>query len=246
MMRRIALSLFLMLLLMASNLWASQTYPQFSRDYWAGERDAANGKMWRGIGLGVLGVASIAPSAILIYKATDNPQQFLAWGIVSSIATLGMTFHGFFSIRTGIRERRRAEDFVAEYDASPDSVSLAEERATYLESKKKSAVKIMIFGGALVVQSAVMLTNGIVLAARKRQGRSIGDVKIWPSFLTGGLLLAGGTGIIIGKAMTYGALKDLENRPTDSDAATLSIQPIIQADPVTGELGVGIMGRMLF
>lgn len=237
----------LVVALLVPSLQAEETYPNFSRDYWQSAKKSAEGKKWRGVGLGVLGVASIAPSAILLYKATDNPQKFLAWGVVSSIATLGMTFHGFFSIRTGIKERKTAEGFIGQYDEDPNGVSVEAERESYLEEKKKSTAKIMIFGGALVVQSAALLANGIVLSIRKKNGRDLQDVKPWPSFLTGGLLFAGGTAIMVGKGLTYRSLKKLERSSPPSSATTaLSFRPLIHYDPTSGETGIGLLGELLF
>ena len=222
----------------------AESYPEFSRDYWQQARKSAEGKMWRGVGLGVLGLASIAPTTIFIYKATDNPEKFLAYSIVSGIATLGMTFHGFFSIRTGIKERDTADRFIQSYDDG--NVSPEAERDEYLSSKKKSTIKILIFGGALVVQSAALLANGIVLGVRKKRGEDIHGIKIWPSYLLGGLLFAGGTAIIIGKGIKLHQLNALEASPASSGSAALTFEPIIQYDPATGETGFGLSSRLSF
>jgi hypothetical protein len=231
-------------LVTSASLSHGEAFPDFSRDYWQNARKSAEGKRWRGIALGALGVASIAPTSIFIYKATGNPQKFLAYSVVSSIATLGMTFHGFFSIRAGIKERDKADSFIAAYDEG--TVSLATEQETYLDQNKTSAIKVLIFGGALIVQSAALLANGIVLGVRKKNGADIGGIKIWPSYLLGGLLLAGGSAIVIGKSITLRSLNQLEVSSEKSATAAVAFEPLIQVDPTTGETSFGMSGHISF
>lgn len=234
------------LTLLFASVCVAESYPEFSRDYWVDARKSAEGKKWRGVGLGILGVASVAPTAIFINKAVENPQKFLAYSVVSGIATLGMSLHGFLSIRTGIKERELADRFIAEYDDPQTEVSVDEEREAYMATAKTSTVKLMIFGGALILQSAALLANGIVLSTKKSRGDDVSDIKIWPSYLLGGLLLAGGSAILIGKTVKLRELNRLERTAFDATQKVITLEPMIQYDPATGETGLGMMGTLSF
>ena len=223
----------------------AESYPEFSQKYWEDERDGAKGKMIRGAALGALGVISIAPTAVLTVKAVKNPRKFLAYSVISGIATLGLTFHGFFSISFGGEQRDKAEYFINQYKTDAASVDVVEERAYYLDTEKKSTRKMILFGAVLGAQGAILLANGIVLSIRKRKGLSIDGIKLWPSYLLGGLLFAGGATFVGLKAARYKQLGSLENQPI-SAANALLIRPYISADPVTASLEGGLIGQYAF
>ncbi len=222
-----------------------ETYPEFNRKYWADAQSSAKGKIVRGAILGAVGIASIAPSAILAVKAGKNPRKFLAYSVVSGIATLGLTFHGFFSINTGAAERDRAAAFVRQYDTDPSTVDPAEERSVYLDSEMTSTRKMVLFGAVLGVQGAVLLANGIALSIRKHKGLSIGDIKIWPSYLLSGLLLGGGGAFLGIKSARYKQLGDLEHQAPPV-ANGLLLRPYITTDPLTAAVEGGLLGQYSF
>jgi hypothetical protein len=109
----------------------AESYPDFSKAYWEDGIKKAKAKIWRGAALGVLGVASIAPTTILTLKAVEDPKRYLAYAAFSGIATLGMSFHGFFSIGYGRYQRDKAERFAALYDTEPSAVNADDESAYY-------------------------------------------------------------------------------------------------------------------
>ena len=89
------------ILLVTSNTLA-QSIPALDQDFWENERSLAQGKIKRGAGLAVLGLASVVPSSILVNRAINSPHRYLAWSAVAGIATLGMTLHGFGSVGYGL------------------------------------------------------------------------------------------------------------------------------------------------
>jgi hypothetical protein len=224
---------------------ASESYPEFNQKYWEGEKDNAKGKILRGAILGAVGVAAVAPTTVLTIKAVKNPEKFLAYSLVSGVAAIGLTFHGFFSVSFGAEQRDKADYFINQYKNDPSSVSRDEEQAYYMNTEKKSTAKTIIFGAVLGAQGAILLTNGIVLSVRKRKGISIGGIKVWPTYLLGGLLLAGGTSLAAAKTVHYRQLKQLENNTTWTATAVM-IRPYFRADPDTSSLEGGLMGQWGF
>ncbi len=228
-----------------SSAAADERYPDFNQQYWEQEQIKARGKMLRGAVLGPTGLAVGAPTAVLAIKAADNPEQYLAYSIATGIAALGMTFHGFFSIVSGVRGRDKAAYFVEGYTANPPSVSPEEERDYYIRMQQKSAGKMFLFGLVLDVQAAVLLANGAVLSVRKSNDELSGDVVIWPSYLIGSFLLAGGTAFAIMRARRYVALRDL-GRQSTSPISEVSFAPLLHVDPETGTLYAGLCSQFLF
>ncbi len=224
--------------------FGEEKYPDFNRQYWEAEEAKAHGKIMRGAVLGATGLVTVAPTAVLAIKASENPEQYLAYSAVVGIAALGMTLHGFFSIGFGARERDAASRFAKRYALDPGSVKTDEERSWYLKNKKKSTGKMVLFGIVLDIQAAVLLANGSVLAVRESRGDLSSDVRIWPSFLAGGLLLLGGTAFAIWKGRQFVRLKDLEGRPSES--VKTYFMPILGIDPVERRPVAGIIGGVRF
>jgi hypothetical protein len=223
----------------------AESYPQFSQQYWEDERDRAEGKIVRGAVIGALGVVTIAPSTIWAMMAVNHPEKFLANSLISGIAALSLTFYGFFSIHYGGEQRDRAESFINQYKVNPSGVSLDEEQAYYLDTEKSAARKMIIFGSMLGLQGSILLANGIVLSIRKHKGRSIGDSRIWPSFLLGGLLVGSGGAVIAAEAVRYKQLGDLKNQPPPTGNALL-IRPYFTVHPFTSALEGGLIGQFAF
>jgi uncharacterized membrane protein YedE/YeeE len=224
---------------------ADETFPNFTQDYWEKEQDKAHGKMMRGAVLGPTGLAIAAPTAVLAIHAVDNPEQYLAFSIATGIAALGMTCHGFFSIASGIRGRDKAAYFVGQYKNNPASVRSEEERDYYIRMQKKSAGKMVLFGMVLDVQAAVLLANGIVLSVRKSNDELREGVVIWPSYLIGGILFAGGTALAIFRARRYFALDKLRSS-SPAAANEVSFAPLFNVDPLTSSVQIGWSGRVTF
>ncbi len=129
--------------------------------------------------------------------------------------------------------------------SDPSSVNRDEEQAYYMSWEKRSAAKMIVFGAVLGAQGAIFLTNGIVLSIRKHKGTSKSGIKIWPSYLIGGLLFAGGTGLASARIVRYRQLKTLQENTTWTGSALL-IRPYFQADPATGSLESGLLGQWTF
>jgi hypothetical protein len=223
----------------------AESYPDFSKAHWEDEVKKAKAKIWRGAALGALGVASIAPTTILTLKAVEDPKRYLAYAAFSGIATLGMSFHGFFSIGYGRYQRDKAKHFAALYDTEPSQVNVEDERSYYLESRRETTRKMITFGSVLVLQSAVMLANGIVLSVQKGKGTKWGEIKSWPSYLLGGLLLPTGTFLIVSKARYMGELSRLENQTAVSRSITL-VQPFFGYDADSGGYNVGLSAQISY
>ena len=232
-------------LLLSPGRLHAESYPDFSKAHWEDEVKKAKAKIWRGAALGALGVASIAPTTILTLKAVKDPKRYLAYAALSGIATLGMSFHGFFSIGYGRYQRDKARNFAALYDTDPSQVNIADERAYYLESRRKTTRKMITFGSVLVLQSAVMLANGVVLSVQKSKGTKWGEIKSWPSYLLGGLLLPTGAFLIVKKVMYLGELNRLENQTSASQSVTL-IQPFFGYDESSGGYNVGLSAQVSY
>jgi hypothetical protein len=237
-------ALFLIFILLPARLYA-ESYPAFDKAYWEDEAQKATGKVRRGAALGVVGVASIAPTAILAVKSVSDTKRYLPYAVFSAIATLGMSLHGFFSISYGRYQRDKAKHFAARYDGDPSEVSLADEQQYYLESKRKTTQKLILFGSVLVLQSAIMLANGIVLSIQKHKGTAWGNIKSWPSYLLGGLLLPTGTFLIVRKAMYMNELSRLESSTATTKAA-LAIQPFFGYDATFGGFNAGLSAQISY
>jgi hypothetical protein len=235
--------IFLVVFFVSSSAVGAESYPPFNEKYWQEERDKADGKIRRGIILGAVGVGSTAFTAWLMVKASRNPEQYLAYSLVSGIATIGMTLHGFLSIDLGREERDKADYFLDRY--AEGRVSRSEEEAHYLASEQITTRKTILFGTALAVQAAVLLGNGIALSHRRSRGVDLGGVKIWPSFLMGGLLLAGGGAIIAAKSVRHRALGDLEEK-SHGNSMVLSIEPFFGVDEAQGALSLGLAGQVVY
>ncbi len=225
------------------NLFA-ETFPDFSREYWMEESGNARGKLFRGVGLGLLGLGSIVPTVIFINNAVDYPERFLAFSFVSGIASLGMMGHGFFSVAAGIRERRKAEYFAGAYIDNSDNVNIDEERKYYLYLKRKTALKMMFFGSVITLQSTILFANGIILNIRENRDENIGDIKIWPNYVVGGFLLAGGAFMIINKIRQLRNLRQLST--IDSDKPVVSFQPVFEVDKSAGAVSFGFTGQIQY
>ncbi len=224
---------------------ADESFPTFNQDYWKKEQDKAHGKMVRGAVLGPTGLAIAAPTAVLAIKAFDNPEQYMAFSVATGIAALGMTFHGFFSIAGGIRGRDKAAYFTDLYKNRSASVRVEDERDYYIRAQKKSAGKMVLFGMVLDVQAAVLLANGIVLSVRKSNDELREGVVIWPSYLIGGVIFAGGTALAIFRARRYFALDKLRSSsPVETSEVTFA--PLLNVDPATSSVQIGWSGSVTF
>jgi hypothetical protein len=224
---------------------ADAAFPDFNLDYWKQQQDKAHGKIVRGAVLGPTGLAIAAPTVILALKATNNPEQYAAYSIATGIAALGMTFHGFFSIASGIRGRDKADYFVEQYKNGPSPALRAKEREYYIQMQKKSAGKMVLFGMVLDVQAALLLADGIVLSVRRNNDELSDSIKIWPSYLIGGILFAGGTALAILKARRYFALDKLGSGQA-VQKSEVSFAPLLQVDPVTYTIQVGLFSQISF
>lgn len=219
-------------------------YPPFDQKYWEDEEGKARGKILRGAVLGATGLVTAAPTAVLAVKAAENPEQYLAYSAAVGIAALGMTLHGFFSIGFGARQRDKAAGYVELYKQNSAEVNQKEERADFLRTQKKSTGKMILFGIVLDVQAAVLLANGIVLSVRKSNNTLSDGVTIWPTYLTGGLLLLGGTAFAVLRGRKYLDLVDLGRRT--APVGEVSFAPMVDVNPVTGDLQVGLVGGLTF
>lgn len=226
-----------------SNL-SAETFPDFSSEYWTEEYSSARGKMLRGIVLGITGLGAIAPTAIFIKNAVDNPEHYLAFSFVSGIASLGMMGHGFSSIFTGIRERRKAEYFSGIYTDNPDNINLYEQQDYYLYLKRKTASKMIIFGSVISIQSAILFSNGIILSVRKNRGEDTGDIRIWPNYAVGGLLLAGGTFLIINNIRKLKNFRQLDIY--ESENSTVTFLPVFGIDTCSSSVSFGFTGEITY
>ena len=218
-------------------------YPEFSQAYWETQVTKARGKILRGAVLSVTGLAVAAPTVVLAIKAADNPEKYLAYSAAVGIAALGMTFHGFFSVGFGVNQRERAIAFAAQYRTDPAAVDKNQERRIHVSDKKKSAGKMIVFGMALDVEAALMLANGIVLSVRDSRGELSGDVKIWPSYLIGGLLLAGGTTFAVLRGRTFLSLVNLGRA---DNAPQVSVLPLLYLDSNDGFGAFGLQSVVTF
>jgi hypothetical protein len=239
------LVVFLLITVAVTSAHGDETYPAFSEAYWARERDLAVGKMWRGAGLTALGAASFVPAAILISKSVDNPHKYLAWSAVVSIAAIGMTGHGIGSLVFGRSQLDRAEKFVDQYQTDSAAVDAQRERDAYIHDRKTTTTKVILFGSVISLQGAVLVGNGILLSVNRSRGESIGGATIWPSYVVGGLLLAGGTVIIIVNTMRYRDLDALLSQPVQV-SRHVSVSPYYDVDPARGGHNFGLSGTLSF
>lgn len=203
-------------------LHAQESYPDFDREYWVQQQDLADGKIKRGAGLGVLGLVAVWPASMMIVRAKERPQKYFALSTVFCLSTLGAILHGFGSVGYGGKQRDAAAGFVGEYDFNPGSVSIDAQQSEVLHSQRKTARKVMLFGGFLAAEALVLLTNGGVQSVRKGRGEDMKDIRIWPYYLSGGLLLAAGIGIVIKSKRTLDDVKSLEHSTTIPTQAGIS------------------------
>ncbi len=241
---RTAMLVFFLLTATAS-AYAQESYPSFDEDHWANEKEQATGKIRRGVGLTVLGLATIAPSAILIKRTTDNPEKYLAWSAAVGIAAVGMIGHGLGSVGFGDKQRDQANSFIKKYQSDPASVDVERERDAYMHDRKKSAVKLILFGSVVSLQGALLVSNGIALSVMQSRGNGIGGATIWPSYLVGGLLLSAGTAVVILAAVKYQNLDALASQPLPV-AGNVSVSPYYYRDMLNGGQNFGLMGTVGF
>lgn len=214
------------MMLRSTLLLGAEMYPRFERDYWVSEQDLAKGKMQRGVGLGMLGLVSLWPTSVLIARAADNPQKYFALSAVFGISTIGATLHGFGSVGFGKKQLDAATQFVRAYDSKDStgvsSVDNEAEREEYLAATRKTSKKVLLFGAFLATQGAILLTNAIWQSVRKRGGEEMGDIKIWPYYLVGGLLLPGGVALIVKSKHKLNGLDTLATVPIPSTMVSFS------------------------
>ncbi|MBN2341623.1 MAG: hypothetical protein JXR45_09045 [Deltaproteobacteria bacterium] len=206
---------------------AAESYPVFDRDYWVHEQELAQGKINRGLGLGVVGLGLIWPTSVIISKTTQNPQKYWALSTVFAMASIGATLHGFGSVGFGRQQKNTAGEFVAAYDADPQTVDISSEQSDYLHAKRKTNRKTMVFGGYLSTVGAVLLSNGIVQSVRKHRGAQMDDIRVWPYYLAGGLLIPLGVAIMV---RSQKKLRDLDALEASTPPAqTTVIAPFVQS-----------------
>jgi hypothetical protein len=142
------------------------------------------------------------------------------------------------SVGFGARQRKSAESFVNDYDTDPGAVNRKAEADEYLENRRRTTVKTAIFGSYLATVSAVLLTNAIWQTVREKRGEARNDVRIWPYYLTGGILLAAGVGIIISATRRLNDLERLESTSLDSGGAVPGVAPFWNAENGNSVFGV--------
>jgi hypothetical protein len=233
------------ILLKISSLSAGGSYPEFNLKYWENSQDAAKGKIFRGTGLTVLGLAAIIPSAIWLDKSFDNPHKFMALGAVASVAAVSMTLHGINSITFGIEQKHKAGEFITGYKSDNQVTDIEQEREYYIYAAQKSTAKLIAFGAVLSVQSAMLLANGVVLSVMKAGDRSIGGAQLWPSYLFGSMMLAGGIFMIIKNVKKYKELDQLA-LTTDISAGAVSFSPWFYRDKTASSISLGLTGQFVF
>ncbi|MBN2716200.1 MAG: hypothetical protein JXX14_10125 [Deltaproteobacteria bacterium] len=190
---------------------ATESYPDFNRDYWVTQQDLAKGKMQRGAGLGVLGIVAIWPTTVMIAKAKDNPHRYIALSGVFGAAAIGAMLHGFGSVGFGKKQKDRATSFIEQYDRADAGVSLESQQTSYLRDTRKSTLKVMRFGVYLTGIAAILLSNAVVQSVRRHNGKDMDGIRIWPYYLAGSLLAAAGVGITIRSKKKGDDLNALEN-----------------------------------
>lgn len=233
------------LLLAAGVARAQVSPPALDEASWSHEEALATGKIRRGAGLAVTGLAAVVPSAIWIDRAFDNPHKFAALGAGATLLTVSMTLHGFNSVGFGLEQRGAARRFAAAHRDDPGTVDTEEQEAFLLYSRRKSAAKMVVFGGVLTAESVILLANGVALSAIKHGGGDIGGAKLWPSYVFGGALLTIGIGIIAVASDRYRKLK----KPEDERGLTadeISFAPWFDFDETTRASSFGIGGQIRF
>jgi hypothetical protein len=234
-----------LLTLVSPAAYAAESPPDFSEDYWKGEVKSADGKITRGAGLIVLGVATVVPAAILFGRSTANPDKFLAWSLVTGVAAVSMIGHGIGSVGFGKKQKAQAEGFSKGHRDDTDSVDPQQELDAFVSDQRVSATKLVLFGSVLSSQGFGLLTSAIVLSVKRHRGRKIGGANLWPSYLVGGLLLAGGVAIIIANSRQYGELRALESQALNV-GGNFTIAPNYRVDTRTGARHFGVSGRLAF
>ncbi len=234
----------IIILMMAIVLWpkpgvAVEQYPEFDQPYWEDQVQLAKGKIQRGAGLGVLGLVSIWPTTVLWMKTREKPDKYMALSAVFSGITLGALAHGVGSVGFGIRQRKNARSFVEDYKSNPEAVDRKAEADEYLQNRRRTTVKTAIFGSYLATISAVLLTNAVLQTVREKRGDAREDIRIWPYYLTGGLLLAAGVGIIISARKKLNDLDRLESTSVDT-AVTPGIAPFWNTENGNTVFGVSM------
>jgi hypothetical protein len=241
----LALIFALLALAPAARAFAQASYPQFDEDFWTAERDRASGKVMRGAGLAVLGLAAVVPSAVWIDRAFDNPHRFAALGAVASIAAVSMTLHGFNSVGFGREQRSAATRFARLHRDDPEAVDTRKERAFHLYSRRKTAAKVLLFGSVVAVQGVILLANGVALSALESRGDGIGGANLWPSYTFGGLMLGAGTAVLITGARRRGDLEAPESAAPPG-VETVSLVPWFRTGAGSGAPAFGLAGRLAF
>ncbi len=233
------------LILKISSVLANENYPDFTLQYWENTQNDAKGKILRGTGLTVLGLAAIVPSAIWIDKSFDNPYKFTALGTIASVAAVSMTLHGINSITFGLKQKNKAKKFISGYKNNPQNIDLEQEQDYYLYAAKKSTAKLIAFGAVLSVQSAMLFANAVVLTVMKTGGSSIGDAKLWPSYLFGSIMLAGGIFMIVKNVKKYKNLNSL-SITTDISTNAVTFSPWFYRDKTASSTSLGLSGQLIF
>jgi hypothetical protein len=147
--------------------------------------------------------------------------------------------HGVGSVGFGIRQRKNARSFVEDYKSNPEAVDRKAEADEYLQNRRRTTVKTAIFGSYLATISAVLLTNAVLQTVREKRGDAREDIRIWPYYLTGGLLLAAGVGIIFSARKKLNDLDGLESTSVDT-AATPGISPFWNTENGNAVFGISM------
>lgn len=231
----------LICILLMLTLVTSAEYPAFSKAFWEGERELAQGKITRGAALGVTGAVLIWPTAVMISRARENPHKYVPLSVLFGTASLGAMGHGFASIGSGKRELATAERWINEYAHHPHSVDRNEEQSDWLSYQEKSAAKITVFGAYTVSIAGMMITNGIIQSARSDGEIEGDDISVWPYFAVGGALLPMGISSIVKSRKRSDELSELRIASVASRS-----QFIPFAAPAPGEMIFGAVYTLRF
>ena len=200
---------------------AREKYPAFDRDYWLNEQALAEGKIKRGVGLGILGLLSVWPTTVMITDAYEKPHEYGALSAVCGLSSLSATMHGFRSISFGLQQRHNAATFVSGYGTSLDSSGISAQKSEYLHNRRKTTGKVFVLGTYLATTSTVFLANGIVQSVRKGQGKELHGIHLWPYYTAGALLMTAGIRIIISSKRKLDDLNVLQRTVSDPPRAGL-------------------------
>jgi len=223
--------------------------PQFDERYWQAEHGRARGKVMRGAGLTVIGLASFVPTMLLIREATDDPRGYAGWAAMAALGTVGATLHGFNSVGFGNEQERRSQRFLALYRDNPAALRVSEERAYFFETQKKTTRKVIVFGAVLVAESIIAFSSGITRSVWDHRGEDPGATEIWPAYLVGGILLPAGIFVIARNARKLRTLRSLEASDTSTTlprAAGFSFSPYFHRDAALGASIFGLFASKPF